>query len=64
MNGDTVLDFWENDAEAEPRRVLYVGASRAQELLILAIHEKHVARVEAILARDSVPYERWVVRQG
>jgi DNA helicase-2/ATP-dependent DNA helicase PcrA len=63
VNGHTVLDFWENDAEAEPRRVLYVAASRAQELLILAVHEKHVARVEATLRRDSVPYERWVVRQ-
>ncbi|RYD88979.1 MAG: hypothetical protein EOP50_18200, partial [Sphingobacteriales bacterium] len=47
--GKTVIDHWEAEVESEGRRVLYVGASRAQQVLILAIHESSVAKIESIL---------------
>jgi DNA helicase-2/ATP-dependent DNA helicase PcrA len=51
------LDHWENGASSELRRVLYVGASRAQRLLILAVHTNHLGRVAKLLKEDNVPYE-------
>ncbi|MFS8573562.1 MAG: hypothetical protein LOD85_11175, partial [Clostridia bacterium] len=56
-DGLTVLDHWEAGTDAEPRRVLYVGASRAQKLLVLAVHAKHAERVKSILGRDGVPFD-------
>jgi ATP-dependent exoDNAse (exonuclease V) beta subunit len=56
VNGLTALDQWEKGVDAEPRRVLYVAASRAQSLLMLAVYKKHVARVTQILERDGVPF--------
>jgi superfamily I DNA/RNA helicase len=52
-----VLDHWENGTSSEFRRVLYVGASRAQRLLILAVHTDHHGRVAKLLKEDGVPYE-------
>lgn len=52
-----VLDHWEQDISSEARRVLYVGASRAQKLLILAAHTDHHDRVAALLKRDGVLYD-------
>lgn len=51
-----VLDHWEQGTPSELRRVLYVGASRAQRLLILAVHNDHLSRVTSLL-NDDVPYE-------
>lgn len=53
-----VLDHWENRVSTEARRVLYVGASRAQRLLIFAAHASHVDRIAAQLAADGVPHVR------
>ncbi|MFE3380423.1 UvrD-helicase domain-containing protein [Streptomyces anulatus] len=50
-----VVDDWEGDHNTEARRVLYVAGSRAQQLLICAIHKKHIGRIEAVLARNGVP---------
>ena len=52
-----VLDHWEQGTPSELRRVLYVGASRAQRLLILAVHTDHLSRVTSLLNDDDVPYE-------
>lgn len=52
-----VLDHWEQRAPSELRRVLYVGASRAQRLLVLAVHADHVDRVASLLQEGGVPYE-------
>jgi DNA helicase-2/ATP-dependent DNA helicase PcrA len=53
-----VLDHWEQHMPSELRRVLYVGTSRAQQLLILAVHADHLDRVTRLLKDDGVPYER------
>ena len=37
--------------------MLYVGASRAQTLLILAVHTDHANRVAELLKRDGIPYD-------
>ncbi|OFT64454.1 UvrD-helicase domain-containing protein [Corynebacterium sp. HMSC05D03] len=52
--GDTIRD-WSEDQSSEARRVLYVGASRAERLLILAVHSRYIDAVKAILERDAVP---------
>lgn len=54
----TVVDDWEGGHNTESRRVLYVAGSRAQQLLVCAIHKKHIGRVEAVLGRTGVPYTR------
>ncbi|MFE0872823.1 UvrD-helicase domain-containing protein [Streptomyces rochei] len=52
----TVLDDWEGDHNTEARRVLYVAGSRAQELLVCAVHRKHTGRVASLLDASGVPY--------
>lgn len=52
-----VLDHWGQGVGSEARRVLYVGASRAQTLLILAVHTDHANRVAGLLKRDGVNYD-------
>ncbi|MET9664982.1 ATP-dependent helicase [Streptomyces sp. NPDC006475] len=52
----TVLDDWEGGHNTEARRVLYVAGSRAQELLICAVHRKHVTRVGSLLDAKGVPH--------
>jgi superfamily I DNA/RNA helicase len=56
-HGHTVLDHWEQNKPSELRRVLYVGASRAQRLLILAVHATQRDRVITLLKQDGVPYD-------
>ncbi|WP_300645790.1 UvrD-helicase domain-containing protein [Nocardioides sp.] len=53
---DDGIDQWLSDQPGESRRVLYVGASRAQELLILATHESRKNEVVAKLTKDGVPH--------
>ncbi|MFH9178697.1 UvrD-helicase domain-containing protein [Streptomyces albogriseolus] len=55
---EEVLDAWERDLDTEARRVLYVAGSRAEELLMLAVHTIHVDRVAALLDARGIPYER------
>lgn len=52
----TVLDDWEADANTEARRVLYVGASRAERLLAFGAGP-HADRVESLLRAAGVPVE-------
>lgn len=55
--GQHVLDHWDQGIGSEARRVLYVGASRAQTLLIRAVHTDHANRVAELLKRDGVLYD-------
>jgi DNA helicase II / ATP-dependent DNA helicase PcrA len=52
------VDHWESQTACELRRVVYVGGSRAQQLLVLAVHETHLERLAGLLDRDAVPYDR------
>jgi superfamily I DNA/RNA helicase len=52
-----VLDHWDQGVGSEARHVLYVGASRAQTLLILAVHTDHANHVAGLLKRDGVNYD-------
>ena len=56
----TVLDHWEQDRASEARRVLYVGASRASDLLALAVPSSHHKQVTRILSQDAVAYREIV----
>ncbi|MFI9274645.1 UvrD-helicase domain-containing protein [Kitasatospora sp. NPDC052896] len=55
--GRTVLDDWEYGFATEARRVLYVGASRAEQLLMLVVPNGQLERVTKLLSRDAVPYQ-------
>lgn len=48
--GLTCLDHWEQGSDSESRRVLYVGATRAEQLLIVAVHQDHIQRIQSLLA--------------
>lgn len=52
-DGKTCLDLWGDGVDGESRRVLYVGATRARRLLILAVHTTHANRVRGLLPTDS-----------
>lgn len=55
--GRTVLDDWEYGFGTEARRVLYVGVSRAQQLLMLVVPNGQLERITKLLSRDAVPYQ-------
>lgn len=48
-DGKTCLDLWGDGVDGESRRVLYVGATRARRLLIVAVHTTHADRVRGLL---------------
>lgn len=50
------LDDWEQDVNSEQRRVLYVGASRAQRLLMFWPGASRQAQLLRIFERDGIPY--------
>lgn len=50
------VHLWASDRGGEARSVLYVGASRAQQLLLLAVHYSRADDVQAALDRDTVRY--------
>ncbi|MEU5156141.1 UvrD-helicase domain-containing protein [Glycomyces sp. NPDC021274] len=54
-SGRTLLDDWEHGKDSESRRVLYVGGSRAKELLMVFVHQKHRDQVARILDTSAVP---------
>lgn len=54
----TVLDDWEGGHNTEARRVLYVAGSRAQQLLVCAVHRKHIDRVSTLLGAKGIPYNK------
>lgn len=54
LDGSTVLDHWQQDRPSEARRVLYVGASRAQRLAVLACHTNHIPQLRKILMSTGV----------
>lgn len=51
-DGKTCLDLWEEGIDGESRRVLYVGATRARRLLIVAVHTSHADRVRGLLVPE------------
>ena len=51
-----VLDDWELGRNTERRRLLYVGATRARQLLALAIMSDDLPAITRVLTRDSVNF--------
>ena len=58
LGGHHALGHRDSGTPSELRRVVYVGGSRAQRLLVLAVHETHLGRVAGLLDRDGVPHDR------
>ena len=53
----TGVGQWCSDTAGEPRRVLYVGATRAAQMLLFAVHENVFDQVHAKLKSDDVSFE-------
>lgn len=51
-----LLDHWENRVDAEPKRVVYVGITRARQFVTLAVPRAQKPRIAAILAGNAVPF--------
>jgi DNA helicase-2/ATP-dependent DNA helicase PcrA len=59
-NGDHTEELivaWENRADSEPKRVIYVGVTRAEKLLAIAVPAPFVDRLTAIMQAGQVPFE-------
>jgi DNA helicase II / ATP-dependent DNA helicase PcrA len=54
------VSLWCAGEPGESRNVLYVGASRAEQLLILVVHESRLDVVRATLERDDVNFTAFV----
>ncbi|HEY0641122.1 MAG TPA: UvrD-helicase domain-containing protein [Pseudonocardiaceae bacterium] len=50
------VQLWKDSQHGEPRRVLYVGASRAQKLLILLADRSSYSTISTILSQSDVPH--------
>lgn len=51
------VDAWVGNLNEEPRRVLYVGATRAERLLMLVVDTRCMDQVTLCLNRDGVPFD-------
>lgn len=54
---ETLLASWEVRAENEAKRVIYVGATRAQQLLAIAIPSLFWNRLQSVLEGARVSFE-------
>lgn len=53
---DELLDAWESQADEEACRVAYVGVTRAQKLLAIAVQKPHRERLTNLLKKSTVQY--------
>jgi len=54
--GPSGVELWRDGGDGDLRRILYVGASRAERLLILLTDTSYHQIVQDILVRDGVPF--------
>lgn len=54
---ESLVLSWERRAENEAKRVVYVGATRAQRLLAIGLPTSFSGRLQAILRGSQVPFE-------
>lgn len=54
---EELVGAWENRTDSEPKRVIYVGVTRAEKLLAIAVPAAFVQRVAAVLHAGQVPFE-------
>jgi len=52
-----LITAWENRTDSEPKRVIYVGVTRAEKLLAIALPEEFVERVLTIMQAGQVRVE-------
>ena len=56
--GEALFESWENRIDAEAKRVIYVGVTRARHLSALAVPIAFADRCAALMAAGQVPYAR------
>jgi len=56
--GDALFESWENGTDAEAKRVLYVGLTRARKMAALAVPVAFADRCMTVLVAGQVPHTR------
>jgi len=54
---EQLIKAWESQTALEAKRVVYVGITRAKELVVIAIPRTYTDRITAILRAAGVPYD-------
>lgn len=54
---DHIIELWNSNETSEAKRVLYVGASRARRLLVLATPPRHLAALRELLDGKNLPVQ-------
>lgn len=54
---NALLDAWETRTDSEPKRVIYVGATRAMQFLCLAVPQNAIDRIRQVLENGQVLHE-------
>ena len=57
-HSEALFESWENRIDAEAKRVIYVGVTRAQYLSALAVPTTFADRCAALMAAGQVPFVR------
>ena len=57
-HSEALIGSWENRTDAEAKRVIYVGVTRAQHLSVAAVPIAFADRCAALLTAGQVPYTR------
>jgi len=54
---DDALESWSNSTNTEERRILYVAASRAQNILMIHIQQARETQIKSAFVESGLPYE-------
>ena len=54
---EQIFEVWERRANGEPKRVAYVGTTRAKKLVAVAVPSTYRNRIAAILENNDIPWE-------
>jgi ATP-dependent DNA helicase UvrD/PcrA len=54
---EELITSWENRTALEAKRVIYVGITRAKELVVIAIPKAYASRIAKVLRDSHVPFE-------
>jgi hypothetical protein len=54
---EPLVAAWESRTDSESKRVIYVGVTRAEKLLAIAVPASFLARVRTIVQANQVPFE-------
>jgi hypothetical protein len=54
---EKLIESWESRTALEAKRVVYVGITRAEELIVIAVPRPYSNRISAVLRASGVPFD-------